>query len=60
MIAHGCEKCGEIKGGFIEINEDVRICKLCGGKVLTLQQAFDRILELKSFMRYAGVSTDDL
>ena len=60
MLPHGCERCGEVNRGYLEINEDVRVCKCCGGRVLTIQQAFDKILELKSFIQHAGIETDDL
>ena len=49
---HGCEDCGEINRGYVEVDNGKKICKLCGGTVLSQQEAFDRILELKSELRY--------
>lgn len=49
---HGCEDCGEINRGYIEVGSGKKICRLCGGTVLDQQESFDRILELKSELRY--------
>jgi hypothetical protein len=47
---HGCTACGEVMKGFFETNTHRKICKECGGKVLDLQEAFDKILELQSLL----------
>lgn len=54
---HGCEDCGVIGGETVTIKHGKRICTECGGTVLTLQESFDRILELKSYVR---ALTDDV
>lgn len=48
---HGCSTCGEISKGFITAENGKRVCRICGGTVLTLQEAFDHILEQKSYIR---------
>ena len=47
----GCSVCGETEVEFIELNDEKCICANCGGTVLTVQEAFDKILELKSLIR---------
>lgn len=55
MEIYGCSSCAEL--AFLqergaEIEEDYqRVCPNCGGTLLTVQEAFDKILELKSEIR---------
>jgi len=51
MEIYGCSGCGEIDFAPIEENDGAHICPYCGGKALTWQEAFDKILELKSMVR---------
>lgn len=46
--AHGCTMCGEVGRGFMEAKTGRRICNECGGHVLTLQEAFDKIADLRA------------
>lgn len=50
-VAHGCSECAEVNRGFILADNGKKVCRLCGGKVLEFQEAFDHILELKSYFR---------
>lgn len=44
---HLCEGCYEIRRGFLTLDSGKKICRSCGGTVLSLQEAADRIAELK-------------
>ena len=45
---HGCTSCYQVNKGYIEVANELLVCKECGGTVLLgLQSAFDFIAYLK-------------
>ena len=46
----GCSNCAELVE-LEDFGEELPPCPSCGGKLLTAQEAFDKILELKSEIR---------
>ena len=50
-MSHGCRECYEVNKGFLVDEDDHKVCDECGGVVLTLQEAFDYIAELKEKIR---------
>lgn len=49
MEIYGCSSCAELTE--LDDVDEVPACLHCGGKLLTAQEAFDKILELKSEIR---------
>ena len=52
MDNHGCTKCFEVNKGYHTVKNGQKVCDLCGGKVLDLQEAFDKIAELTSDIEF--------
>jgi len=46
MRVWGCAGCGEVMRPF-GVGSGEKICQSCGGSVLNLQEAFDKIIQLK-------------
>ncbi len=44
----GCDICFDVGQEYITVETGKKVCSLCGGTVLNLQEAFDKIAELKS------------
>ena len=44
----GCDSCFDVGQEYIIVESGKKICSLCEGTILTLQEAFDKIAELKS------------
>lgn len=51
-IAHLCEDCFEVNTDFFVSEEGRKVCSNCGGRVLYLQEAADRIADLKAELRH--------
>ena len=49
--SHLCSECGEVNKGYHELLSGAKQCDACGGMVLFLQEAADKILELKEMVR---------
>ena len=49
--SHVCADCGEVNKGYFELLDGGKRCKACGGLALFLQEAADKILELKETVR---------
>ena len=47
-----CDGCYEINKGYTVVHSGKKICVECGGMVLDLQEAADRIAELKAELEY--------
>ena len=46
---HGCTKCYQVGKGYVEVENELLVCKECGGTVLLgLQAAFDYLAYLKA------------
>ena len=45
---HGCSNCYEVDKGFYRVANDQKVCIICGGRVLNVQEAFDKIAELQT------------
>lgn len=44
---HLCSGCGELDGEYVATKTEIKICTTCGGRVLNIREAADKILELK-------------
>ncbi len=44
----GCDSCYELTEHYILVDTGKKLCPFCGGTSLDMQEAFDRIAELKS------------
>lgn len=55
---HLCDSCYEVNKGYTVVNSGKKICIECGGMVLDLQEAADRIAELKSEIDYIAGRDD--
>ena len=45
---YGCSECYELLEDCMLVGTGKKICPHCGGTALTMQEAFDKIAELKS------------
>lgn len=43
----GCEDCGELYDELDLEIDDFDLCDYCGGKLLTVQEGFDKLVQLK-------------
>lgn len=49
---HICSECYEVSLGWHEVANGKKVCDDCGGTVLDLQEAADKIAELKAELNF--------
>lgn len=59
ILDTGCTNCGHVNKGFVLDDEGRRVCQECGGFVLTLQEALDKMFELKARIDDLELQTGD-